>query len=73
MQYHIFEINPFEQLGWLSSTPDYREARQQVRAHRQAANAAAGTRYRMIFAADPEHAERLLREKREPQPMGEHE
>jgi hypothetical protein len=72
MHYHIFEINPFEQLTWLSSTPDYRQAREQVRAHRKAPNVVAGTRYRMMFAADREQAERLLREKREPRPMGEH-
>lgn len=70
MQYHIFEINPFDQLTWLESTPQYRAARSLVRERRKAA--AAGTRYRMMFAADREHAERLLREKREPQPMGEH-
>ncbi len=72
MHYHIFEINPFEQLTWLESTPDYREARERVRARRKAPNAVAGTRYRMMFATDRDHAERLLREKREPRPMGEH-
>lgn len=72
MAYHIFEINPFKQLAYLQSEEDYRAAKQRVRELRTAPNLVAGTTYRMIFATDPQHAERLLKEKREPRPMGEH-
>ncbi len=72
MQYHIFEINPFQQLTWLHSMDGYREAKACVRELRKKPDLIAGTRYRMMFASDPDHAERLLKEKREPRPMGEH-
>ena len=72
MGYHIFEINPFKQLTYLQSVTDYREAKQVVRGLRTATDLVTGTTYRMMFASDPEQAERLLKEKREPRPMGEH-
>ncbi len=72
MQYHIFEISPFQQYKFLQSTTDYRDAKTCVRTLRTSPELVAGTSYRMMFAADPEHAERLLKEKREPRPMGEH-
>lgn len=72
MQYHIFEINPFQQLKFLRSLTEYRAAKTCVRELRKSPEMVAGTSYRMMFAADPDHAERLLKEKREPRPMGEH-
>jgi len=72
MSYHIFEINPFEQLSFLTSIDRYRDAKQYVRERRSADMLAKGTTYRMMFAATPEQAARLLKEKREPRPMGEH-
>lgn len=72
MQYHVFEINPFQQYTLLYSYPDYRSAKTSVSELRRASGKPAGTTYRMMFAADAEQAERLLKEKREPRPMGEH-
>jgi len=72
MQYHVFEINPFQQFTLLRSVEKYRDAKQLVREHRTAQDVPAGTTYRMMFAATPEQAEQLLKEKREPRPMGEH-
>lgn len=72
MEYHIFEINPFRQLTHLQSVADYRAARGIVRQLRQSADVSSGTTYRMMFAAGAAQAERLLKEKREPRPMGEH-
>jgi len=72
MGYHIFEINPFKQLTYLQSVAGYREAKQVVRDLRTAGDLVTGTTYRMMFASDPDQAERLLKEKREPRPMGEH-
>lgn len=72
MQYHVFEINPFQQYALLQSCQDYRAARVAVRELRKSPTLVAGTTYRMMFAADPDQAERLLKEKREARPMGEH-
>jgi len=72
MQYHIFEINPFQQLTFLHSLEKYRAAKQYVRERREALDTPTGTTYRMMFAASPAQAERLLKEKREARPMGEH-
>ena len=72
MQYHIFEIDPFQQLQLLDSVSSYREAKNRVNTLRRSADLVAGTTYRMMFAASPADAERLIKEKREPRPMGEH-
>jgi hypothetical protein len=70
--YHVFEINPFQQLTFLQSHSNYREAKDDLRERRRAPGVASGTTFRMMFADNPEHAERLLKQKRPPRPMGEH-
>lgn len=72
MQYHIFEIDPFQQLNCLGAVSSYREAKDRVKLLRSTPGLIAGTTYRMMFATNPVEAERLLKEKREPRPMGEH-
>ena len=72
MAYHIFEINPFQQYQLLQSCDDYRSAKQAVKTLRTASDIPVGTQYRMMFAASADQALRLLKEKREPRPMGEH-
>ncbi len=72
MLYHIFEVNPFKQLSFLEAQPDYRAAKVRIRELRSVTGLAAGTTYRMMFATDQFEAERLLKEKREARPMGEH-
>lgn len=72
MGYHIFEINAFRQLTHLETVEDYRTAKERVNAHRRNPNLVAGTQYRMMFAENQLQAERLLKEKREARPMGEH-
>lgn len=72
MQYHIFEINPFQQLSHLDSLDTYTEAKKRVRELRSSPTLVPGTNFRMMFAADSLQAEQLLKEKREPRPMGEH-
>jgi len=51
---------------------DYREAKRIVKECRNRPNLPAGTSFRMMFAQDVGQAERLLTEKREARPMGEH-
>jgi len=72
LDYHIFEINAFKQLTHLQSVPDYREAKEIVKACRSQPQIPAGTTFRMMFAQDVHQAERLLKEKREARPRGEH-
>jgi len=72
MPYHIFELNPFRQLTFVATQANYRDARKQVRAMRESDSLGAGVTVRMMFAGDRFEAERLLKEKRDPRPMGEH-
>jgi len=71
MPYHIFEINPFKQYTLLNTFDSYRESKDCVRKLRVESNSS-GTTYRMMFAASSELALKLLKEKREERPMGEH-
>jgi len=70
--YFIFEINAFQQLSHLKTVSDYREAKTLVNELRRKPHVPPGTTYRMMFADDRHHAERLLNEKRQARPMGEH-
>ena len=72
MPYHVFEINAFKQFEHKGSFDEYRGAKNSLKELREAATASTGSTYRMMFAATPEHAIKLLQEKREPRPMGEH-
>ncbi|MBX2839122.1 MAG: hypothetical protein KTR35_19855 [Gammaproteobacteria bacterium] len=72
MPYHVFEINAFKQFEHLASHDNYRSAKNAVKELRKSAGASSGNEYRMMFAASPELALKLLNEKREPRPMGEH-
>jgi len=72
LDYHIFEINAFKQLTHLQSVSDYREAKKIINECRIQPHIPAGTTFRMMFAEDVHQAERLLKEKREARPMGEH-
>lgn len=72
MAYHLFEINPFKQLTFIETKATYREAKLRVRELRMSPQLGTGVTVRMMFAADEHEAERLLKEKREHRPMGEH-
>lgn len=72
MQYHIFEINAFKQLTYLTAVSDYRDAKKLVSEYRAKPQLAAGTTFRMMFAENEQRAEQLLKEKRAARPMGEH-
>lgn len=72
MAYHVFEVNPFQHTSHLETLVTYREAKEFVNRCRKSPDLVKGTTYRMMFANSPEQAEQLLKEKREPRPMGEH-
>ncbi len=71
MPYFVYELSPPRSLKRLECFQNYREARAAARALRQALPADSGRSVRVIFAADEAQAEALLREKREPRPLGE--
>ncbi len=72
MGYPIFEINAFRQLTFLESVAEYRAAKKIVNDYRRGASAVPGSAFRIMFAGNQHLAERLLQEKREARPMGEH-
>jgi len=72
LDYYIFEINAFEQLSHLETVSEYRQAKALVNEYRRKPHVPPGTTFRMMFAQDQQHAERLLTEKRQARPMGEH-
>jgi len=80
LPYFVFEINAFQQLKLLETYEQYREAKIKVRELRESQAKRQGSdgtgnvvfSYRMMFAADELQAERLLKEKRQARPMGEH-
>ena len=71
MPYFVYRIHGERTLERIASFDAYRDARARVRALRAEGSAGGPGTVRMIFAADPSQAERLLQEKREPRPLGE--
>lgn len=70
MPYFIYKITSDEssaakQLDLLQEHENFKIAKQEVRALREAATGGAGTVYKVIFAADSSEAEHRLREHRE--------
>ncbi len=72
MPYHVFEINAFKQFEHKASYDTYRLAKDAVSTLRKENSSPGTLSYRMMHASTPEHALQLLKEKREPRPMGEH-
>ena len=70
MPYYVYKIAPPGNLEPLADFDTYREARAYTRDQRRSLTEDDCT-VRMIFAPTPEHAERLLKEKREARPLGE--
>ncbi|GJL82297.1 MAG: hypothetical protein DHS20C01_19310 [marine bacterium B5-7] len=64
MPYFVFQINNHREYHCLGHHDDYREARGQVRLQRLDESSDI-IEYKMVFANDEEHAEVLLRTRRE--------
>lgn len=71
MPYFVYKIHPDRQLEQVQAFEKFPEARKLVRAMRQEIGEGDEYTARIIFAKNPDEAERLLMEKREPRPMGE--
>jgi len=71
MPYFVYEITPPRSLKRVEAFERYRDARSAARALRAALPADSARSVRVIFASGEAQAETLLREKREPRPLGE--
>lgn len=71
MPYYVYKISPPRHLERLDDFDSYREARAFTRERRKSLTGNDDCTVRMVFAPTAEHAERLLREKREARPLGE--
>jgi len=71
MPYFVYELSPPRSLRRIECFDRYRDARDTARALRGALPADTERSVRVVFAAGEAQAETLLREKREPRPLGE--
>ena len=71
MPYFVYQLSPPQPPTYLATYPGYQEARERVRALRQADPAAGAAAYRLIFAAQQAEAERLLSLPRDERVIGE--
>lgn len=69
MPYFVYQVKPFAQLEKLAEFAAFRDASAHAKAAR-AAQADAGSRIRVMFAADERLAEDLLCQIRDPAPAG---
>ena len=70
MPYHLYKIFPHKKLEKIDIRDQYRDARELAKTLRKQLTPEDGYTIKMVFAKNPEEAERLLTEEREPVPMG---
>ncbi len=71
MPYFIYKIFSGKRFELVERFDSYREARDHAREHRARLTPEAGYSIKVMFAKDPEEAERQMSEEREPRPLGE--
>ena len=71
MPYFVYKVFPRKRLEFVQQVQQYREARELARAMRKALQEDDSHSVKVIFAQNPDEAERLLTEEREPRPVGE--
>jgi len=71
MPYFVYKIHPGKRFELVDRLAVYREARDRARAIRQALGPQDEYTVKVMFAKEPEEAERLMAEEREPRPLGE--
>jgi hypothetical protein len=70
MPYYVYAVKPFAQLELLAEFPAFKPASAHAKALRQAPQADAATRIKVMFAESPLAAEDLLLQVREAGPSG---
>lgn len=71
MPYFVYRINPPKNLTYLDEFVGYRDARTFARTARGELSAEEDAIVKVIFAANRDQAESLLKTEREPRPLGE--
>jgi len=71
MPYFLYKVMPGKRFELIEHVNAYREARDKARARRSQMNAEDQYTIKVMFAKDPEQAERLMSEEREARPLGE--
>jgi hypothetical protein len=71
MPYFVYKVHPGKRFELVERHDAYRGARDRARAMRQELRAEEDCAIKVMFAKNPEEAERLLSEEREPRPLGE--
>ena len=71
MPYFLYKIFPGKKFELVGHFDVYREARDSARKRRKELTPEDNYSIKLVFAKDPEEAERLMSEEREPRPMGE--
>jgi hypothetical protein len=71
MPYFVYKVSEAGRLERVDAFDGYRDAKRLARTMRQQLPEDADYLVRVIFAGNDEEAVRLLKEKREPRPMGE--
>jgi hypothetical protein len=71
MPYFVYKVFPRKRVEFVQHAQQYREARDLARSMRKAQVQGDDYSVKVIFARNPDEAERLLTEEREPRPVGE--
>lgn len=71
MPYFVYKVHPGKRFELVERFGAYRGARDRARELRQALVPEDAFTVKVMFAKDPEEAERLMAEEREPRPLGE--
>jgi hypothetical protein len=71
MPYFLYKVFPGKKFELIEPYQAYREAREAARKRRAEMTGNEPYQVKVMFAKDPEQAERLMSEEREPRPLGE--
>ena len=71
MPYFLYKVFPGKKFERAGQFEVYRQARDSARERRKELTPEDNYSIKLVFAKDPEEAERLMSEEREPRPMGE--
>ncbi len=71
MPYFLYKVFVGKRFELVERFDAYREARDQARERRKHLTAEDNYSIKVMFAKDPDEAERLMSEEREPRPLGE--
>lgn len=71
MPYFVYKVQPGKRFELVERFAAFRDARDRARAMRAAMSEGDDHTVKVMFAKDPEEAERLMAEEREPRPLGE--